>query len=119
MSKGTERTINTTASRKRKLLCAFVGTVVIASTNALSTTTATNQKRMSLSGSESQQPEAQEFHFTQTGQGGDDSFAHGPLEMSPLSSMCDDSKEFDLNLGRAIDTLRHDYPDMLRRAPGE
>lgn len=30
-----------------------------------------------------------------------------------------ENTEFDLGVGRALDTLRTDYPDMLKKRPGE
>lgn len=37
---------------------------------------------------------------------------------SPLNMICDERREFELNLGKAMDTLKKDYPDMLTIAPG-
>jgi hypothetical protein len=36
---------------------------------------------------------------------------------SPLSQIVDNQKEFEINLGRAIDTLRSDYPELLTKNP--
>jgi hypothetical protein len=36
---------------------------------------------------------------------------------SPLSQLVDSQKEFEINLGRAIDTLRSDYPTLLTKNP--
>ena len=36
---------------------------------------------------------------------------------SPLSIIVDNQKEFEINLGRAIDTLRSDYPTLLTKNP--
>lgn len=36
---------------------------------------------------------------------------------SPLNMICDERREFELNLGKAMDTLKKDYPDMLTIAP--
>jgi hypothetical protein len=36
---------------------------------------------------------------------------------SPLSQIVDNQKEFEINLGRAIDTLRSDYPTLLTNNP--
>ena len=41
---------------------------------------------------------------------------------SPLSMICDDAAEedsFEIHVGRALDTLRSDYPKMLTDKPGE
>jgi hypothetical protein len=32
--------------------------------------------------------------------------------------ICDERQEFELNLGKAVDTLKHDYPDILTEPPG-
>jgi len=40
-----------------------------------------------------------------------------PCETSPLQAIVDERREFEINLGRAIDTLRADYPDLLKSAP--
>ena len=42
---------------------------------------------------------------------------HGRSD-SPLSMICEERKEFELNLGKAMDTLKKDYPYMLTEAPG-
>lgn len=34
-----------------------------------------------------------------------------------LQNMADERREFEINLGRAMDTLRKDYPDMLHQTP--
>jgi hypothetical protein len=40
-------------------------------------------------------------------------------DSSPLQMMiCDERQEFELNLGKAVDTLKHDYPDILTEPPG-
>lgn len=36
-----------------------------------------------------------------------------------LQNMADERREFEINLGRAMDTLRRDYPDMLHQTPGK
>jgi len=36
---------------------------------------------------------------------------------SPLRMICDEQKEFEMALGKAVDTLRKDYPDMLTSSP--
>lgn len=43
-----------------------------------------------------------------------------PLDELPpvIQQIADDRKEFQLNLGRAMDTLRKDYPDILHKKPG-
>ena len=50
----------------------------------------------------------------------------GPLvgeedaELSPmLREIVDERREFQMNVGRAMDTLRKDYPDLLKREFGE
>ena len=35
-----------------------------------------------------------------------------------LQSLVDERREYELNLGKAMDTLRKDYPYMLQRTPG-
>jgi hypothetical protein len=35
-----------------------------------------------------------------------------------LQDIVDERNEFRLNLGRAMDVLRHDYPEILRKTPG-
>ncbi len=35
-----------------------------------------------------------------------------------LQDMVDERREFEINLGRAMDTLRRDYPNMLHQTPG-
>ena len=35
-----------------------------------------------------------------------------------LQDMANERREFEMNLGKAMDTLRKDYPTMLRKAPG-
>jgi hypothetical protein len=32
--------------------------------------------------------------------------------------LTDERQEFELNLGKAVDTLKHDYPDILTEPPG-
>ena len=39
--------------------------------------------------------------------------------VTPLPMLLEDKHEFELNLGRAVDTLKQDYPDILTEAPGE
>jgi hypothetical protein len=40
-------------------------------------------------------------------------------DSSPLQMMiCDERQEFEINLGKAVDTLKHDYPDLLTEPPG-
>mmetsp|Transcript_28127 Transcript_28127/g.81313 ORF Transcript_28127/g.81313 Transcript_28127/m.81313 type:complete len:510 (-) Transcript_28127:153-1682(-) len=36
---------------------------------------------------------------------------------SPLRRICDEESEFKMAVGKAIDTLRKDYPDILERSP--
>jgi len=36
---------------------------------------------------------------------------------SPLNMIVDERREFELKLGKAVDTLKKDYPDMLTEAP--
>jgi len=36
-----------------------------------------------------------------------------------LHMVVDERREFEINLGRAVDRLRKDYPDMLVANPGE
>lgn len=44
--------------------------------------------------------------------------ANSPIEPEALIDIkSDDKKEFELKLGKALDTLRKDYPEMLRRLP--
>ena len=40
---------------------------------------------------------------------------------SPLSMLCEEAEEdsFEIHVGRALDTLRKDYPHMLTEQPGE
>jgi len=41
-----------------------------------------------------------------------------PMELPPLiQSMADERREFDMNLGKAMDVLRKDYPEMLHATP--
>ena len=35
-----------------------------------------------------------------------------------IQSIADERREFQMNLGKAMDTLRSDMPDILKRAPG-
>jgi len=35
-----------------------------------------------------------------------------------LQDMADERREFEMNLGKAMDTLRKDYPTMLHKTPG-
>ena len=40
--------------------------------------------------------------------------------LSPfLQEMVDENRELQMNVGKALDTLRKDYPDFLKRAPGK
>jgi hypothetical protein len=40
--------------------------------------------------------------------------------LSPfLQEMVDEQREFQMNVGRAMDVLRNDYPEFLRRSPGK
>lgn len=40
-------------------------------------------------------------------------------ELPPvLQSIVDERAEFQMNLGKAMDTLRKDYPDILKKSPG-
>jgi len=42
----------------------------------------------------------------------------GTRDLPPvLQDMVDERREFEMNLGKAMDTLRKDYPDMLRKTP--
>jgi hypothetical protein len=36
---------------------------------------------------------------------------------SVLKMICDERQEFEVNLGKAVDTLKHDYPDILTEPP--
>ena len=36
-----------------------------------------------------------------------------------LQDMADERRDFELNLGKAMDTLRKDYPNMLHKTPGK
>ena len=47
------------------------------------------------------------------------SVAPVPAPRSPLDMICDEGHEFELNLGKAVDTLKQDYPDMLTDPPGK
>jgi hypothetical protein len=41
-------------------------------------------------------------------------------ELPPvIQSIADERREFQMNLGKAMDTLRKDMPEILKRAPGE
>jgi len=41
------------------------------------------------------------------------------VELPPvLQDIVDERAEFQRNLGKAMDTLRKDYPEILRKAPG-
>ena len=42
-----------------------------------------------------------------------------PPPGSPLSMICNDQDEFELNVGHAMDVLRSDYPDILTVKPGK
>jgi hypothetical protein len=35
-----------------------------------------------------------------------------------IQQIADERREFQMNLGKAMDTLRKDMPDILKRAPG-
>eukprot|EP00541_Cyclophora_tenuis_P008684 CAMPEP_0116572964 /NCGR_PEP_ID=MMETSP0397-20121206/18485_1 /TAXON_ID=216820 /ORGANISM="Cyclophora tenuis, Strain ECT3854" /LENGTH=433 /DNA_ID=CAMNT_0004101385 /DNA_START=17 /DNA_END=1316 /DNA_ORIENTATION=+ len=103
-------------SRKRKLLCALVGTVVIASTNAFSAT-AKESRTSILSVVDGEPRIVEDLQFAQTNVQYELE-ARGPLSMSPASSETSEkTQEFELNIGRAIDTLRSDYPRILSKAP--
>jgi len=40
--------------------------------------------------------------------------------LSPfLQEMVDEQRELQMNVGKALDTLRKDYPDFFKRAPGK
>lgn len=41
-----------------------------------------------------------------------------PQMGTPLRMLCDEQREFELNLGKAVDTLKHDYPYILTDQPG-
>jgi hypothetical protein len=44
--------------------------------------------------------------------------AQGERNLPPiLQDIADERREFEINLGRAMDTLRKDYPTMLRKTP--
>jgi hypothetical protein len=38
---------------------------------------------------------------------------------SVLQQIADERREFQVNLGKAMDTLRKDMPEILKRAPGK
>jgi hypothetical protein len=41
-------------------------------------------------------------------------------ELPPvIQSIADERREFQMNLGKAMDTLRKDMPEILKRAPGK
>jgi hypothetical protein len=41
-------------------------------------------------------------------------------ELPPvLQSIADERREFQMNLGKAMDTIRKDMPEILKRAPGK
>ena len=41
-------------------------------------------------------------------------------ELPPvLQEMVDERRNYELNLGKAMDTLRKDYPELLRKKPGK
>ena len=43
----------------------------------------------------------------------------GTRSLPPLlQDMADERREFEMNLGKAMDTLRKDYPTMLHKTPG-
>lgn len=43
----------------------------------------------------------------------------GTSSLPPLlQNMADERREFEMNLGKAMDTLRKDYPTMLHKTPG-
>jgi hypothetical protein len=44
----------------------------------------------------------------------------GSRSLPPLlKNMADERREFEVNLGKAMDTLRKDYPSMLHKQPGK
>ena len=44
----------------------------------------------------------------------------GSRSLPPLlKNMADERREFEVNLGKAMDTLRKDYPNMLHKQPGK
>jgi hypothetical protein len=47
----------------------------------------------------------------------DDISQQQPPAGSPLRRICDEESEFKMAVGKAIDTLRKDYPDILERNP--
>lgn len=143
--------VDTTSVRsKRRMLCALVGTVVVASTHALSTGTTTS--RPSLVGSSMDGTTAVSSGPLVDFRGQDMDLvmemgpavnvaplhhSEGPLAMSGSpdnETLHSDSGNvassggrsdaerqnlFELQVGRAIDTLRRDYPEILQRPPGE
>ena len=40
------------------------------------------------------------------------------VALSELKMICDERQEFELNLGKAVDTLKRDYPAILTCPPG-
>jgi hypothetical protein len=49
----------------------------------------------------------------------DEDLATGTRSLPPLiQNMADERREFEVNLGKAMDTLRKDYPNMLHKQPG-
>jgi hypothetical protein len=48
----------------------------------------------------------------------DEDLATGTRSLPPLiQNMADERREFEVNLGKAMDTLRKDYPNMLHKQP--
>lgn len=43
--------------------------------------------------------------------------APGQKKSDMLNMICDERREFEMNLGKAVDTLRKDYPTLLTEAP--
>jgi hypothetical protein len=44
--------------------------------------------------------------------------APSPFSSELKMSSCEERQEFELNLGKAVDTLKNDYPDILTCPPG-
>jgi hypothetical protein len=49
--------------------------------------------------------------------GGDSLISTAPLVGETLGEMVDQQREFEINLGRAVDTLKRDYPKLLTHDP--
>jgi hypothetical protein len=68
-----------------------------------------------------QQQREEEFHFVPSSSSATSESATkaGQPELgTPLRMICDEQREFELNLGKAVDTLKHDYPYILTEHPG-